>query len=174
VTSSEDEELEWDSEDRFVVQNREVEILMRMVPRPSVLREDLLPFFHTSGVWIHSGRSSTSRYEGLLARYAHKNGADYFTLTPTGVEHDHEIIIDRNAHRKITVWRFAGILNMLQVHIVGRVEKLYAQTGGAAALSLMAELLTTTPADYHVRRMLDLYQAGGAEPSGAAAVYRRK
>jgi len=174
VANGGDEKLEWDSEDRFVVQNREVEVLMRMVPRPSVLREDLLPFFHTSAVWIHSELSSTSRYEGPLAKYAHENGADYFSVMPTGVARHHEIVIDRTTHPKMTVWRFAGILDMLQIHVVGTVEELYGQTGGEAVLSVMAELLTTMPTDYHVRRMLGLYRAGGAEPPGAVGAYRRK
>lgn len=114
-----------------------VEVLQRDVQRVDVFKQDLLPYYETHGIWTSRMQHPNSLMTaGRLLSYTDNDRTDVFVVSSERLSI--EFRVAGVTARTLTVWRYDGVLDALQVRISGESSYLYGRLGGARIAATLA------------------------------------
>src|SRR5262245_39753609 len=129
------DDLAWSLEQDLLLEPDHVfRCLKRAVDNVDEFEKDLAPFESLPALWIVEGLSTRPREQGVLRRFVSVSRNDEFLVDflQSGLA---SLRVDAVAERELTVWRYCGALEMIQVRVMGAQTGLYAQLGGGRMLA---------------------------------------
>jgi hypothetical protein len=162
--------FEWQLDLQFVLPDgTRLKALQRTVTDSRIFTDDIKPFYHEPAVWVaRAVGGQPSIGEGYLKRYTPSKRADVFVLSFVDGRAI-EVSLQQVCERQLTVWRYRGNFDMLQIRVNGEGTSLYGQTGGQKTLAAFADLQTTNTHHKDLRTAIGLYRSGRLDPNPSSS-----